>query len=292
MRGLISDIIPFSVNDGPGIRTSVFFKGCPLRCRWCHNPEAQGDRPQAMVQQSRCVHCGACAVCPGGARGPHGEYDPKRCAGCGLCASVCPAGACRISGVFMTPEEVLEKVLPDKPFFRERGGVTLSGGEPMRQPAFARAVAKLLGENGIGVALETSGFSPWEHLAAMLPYVDRFLYDWKLTDPDAHRSWTGADNLLIRENLQRLHSEGADIVLRCPLIPGVNDTPEHFAGIARLTRELPRLLRVDLLPYHALGNDKRAQLGLPRDGFSVPGEETVRRWHAALEAACAIPVCR
>ncbi len=291
MRGIVTDIIPFSVNDGPGIRTSVFLKGCPLHCRWCHNPEGQRSGPQVMVQPSRCVGCGACAVCPSGARGVHGELDPALCTGCGLCVSVCPAEACRITGREMTPEEVLAQVLPDKPFFRGRGGVTISGGEPMDQPAFTLALASLLRENGIGVVLETCGHAPWEYFEAAAPFVSCFLYDWKITDPELHRRWTGADNTLIRENLGKLHDRGAGIVLRCPVIPGVNDTPEHFEGIARLTRELPRILRVDLLPYHALGNDKRVRLGLPRSEFPVPDRETAERWRNDLAARCSVPVC-
>ena len=290
MRGIITDIIPFSVNDGPGIRTSVFFKGCPLRCRWCHNPEGQNSRPQAMVIASRCVRCGACTKCPAGARGKQGEYDASRCVGCGFCASVCPAEACRISGTEMTSEEVLARILPDRPFFRERGGVTLTGGEPMAQAEFVRELAGLLHGQGIHTAMETCGYAPWEEYAALLPYVRLFLVDWKITDPELHRQWTGVDNGLIRENLRKLHDSGADIVLRCPVIPGVNDTREHFQGIGRLTEELPRIRRVDLLPYHALGNDKRAQLGLPRDGFAVPAEETVRRWAEELERVCRVPV--
>ncbi|MBR6185120.1 MAG: glycyl-radical enzyme activating protein [Clostridia bacterium] len=287
---MLTDIIPFSVNDGPGIRTSVFFKGCPLRCRWCHNPETQSAGPQAMVLQSRCIHCGACAACPSGARGKAGEYFASRCTGCGLCASLCPAEACRISGMALTPEETLARILPDKPFFRGRGGVTLTGGEPLLQPEFARALSSLLRQRGIGVVVETCGFAPWEDLAALLPYVSRFLFDWKLTDPEQHRFWTGADNGLIRENLKKLHESGADIVLRCPIIPGVNDTPAHFDGIARLTKELPRLIQVDILPYHALGNDKRAQLGLDADGFRAPDEETARRWQNELQELCGVPV--
>ena len=292
MRGLITDIIPFSVNDGPGIRTSVFFKGCPLRCRWCHNPEAQRGSPQVLVLPSRCVRCGACAACPVGARGPRGELDASRCEGCGMCVSVCPAEACRLSGTEMSPESVLSRILPDRPFFRGRGGVTLTGGEPMEQPAFALALASLLHREGIHVAMETCGHTPWEAFRDILPFVGLFLYDWKITDPELHRSWTGKDNRLILENLKKLHAGGAEIILRCPVIPGVNDTPEHFRGIAELTEELPRIRRVDLLPYHALGNNKRLQLGMAEDGFRPPDEETVTRWHRSLRALCRVPVCR
>lgn len=235
-----------------------------------------------MVTFSRCVRCGACAACPAGARGPHGEYDAARCVGCGLCASVCPAEACRLVGLSVSAEDVLARILPDKPFFRERGGVTLTGGEPMAQPVFARELAVLIAGRGIHLAMETSGYAPWEHFSAILPLMRLFLYDWKVTDPEAHRRWTGVDNRLIRENLRKLHDAGAEIVLRCPIIPGVNDTEAHFEGIARLRDALPRIRRVELLPYHGLGNAKRAQLGLPPDGFHAPGEETVRRWSEKL----------
>ncbi len=292
MRGVITDIIPFSVNDGPGIRTSVFFKGCPLRCGWCHNPEMQSSRPQAMVLYTRCVRCGACSVCPAGARGLRGEMNSSLCTGCGRCVLVCPAEACRVSGREMTPEEVVDRILPDKPFFRRRGGVTLTGGEPMEQPAFACKLARLLTKEGISVAMETCGYAPPETFMELLPYISLFLFDWKITDPELHLSLTGKDNRIILENLRALHENGAGIILRCPVIPGVNDTSEHFRGIGALTEELQRILAVDLLPYHALGNNKRSQLGLPSDGFQVPDEETVQRWQKELQSVCRIPVRR
>ena len=290
MNGIVSDIISMSVNDGPGLRTSVYLKGCPLRCAWCHNPEMQSPLPQALVLPSRCTHCGSCAVCPSDARGSRGEYQVSRCTGCGRCVSLCPAEACRISGISMTAEEVLSRVLPDKPFFRERGGVTLSGGEPLMQPEFVLELASLFSRHGIDLVLETSGYAPWTALEPLLPFVSCFLYDWKLTDPALHRRWTGVENGLIRENLGRLEARGAAVILRCPIIPGVNDTPSHFDGIAALLRSFPAIRQVDLLPYHALGNDKRRQMELPRDGFSVPDETAVRRWREQLAERCPVPV--
>ena len=292
MKGMISDILPFSVNDGPGIRTCIFLKGCPLRCAWCHNPENQEQRPQAMVMFSRCTGCGACAVCPAGARGPGGAYDAARCTGCGRCAAVCPAGACRISGYETEAAEAAAQAARDRAFFRKRGGVTLTGGEPMAQPDFAAEIAGRLQAEGIHVAMETSGFASWEQYEEMLSSVNLFLYDWKVTDPEEHRRWTGVDNRLILENLTRLQETGAEIILRCPIIPGVNDTREHFEGIGGLTKRLPRLRQVDLLPYHALGNDKRGQMSLPPDGFRVPDEETAARWYAELQKVCSVPVRR
>ncbi len=290
MDGIVADILPFCVNDGPGIRTGVYLKGCPLRCAWCHNPETRSFGPEAMVRFFRCTRCGACSACPSGARGPHGEYDREKCTGCGLCERVCPAGASHLCGKRMTPREVLEAVLPDKPFFRERGGVTLSGAEPMAQAGFTLEMARLFYENGIGVIIETCGWAEREDFRRVMPYVDSFLFDWKVTDPERHRAFTGVDNRPILNNLRFLDSCGADIVLRCPVIPGVNDTEDHFQGIFRLTEEMPRIRRVDLLPYHSMGNDKRAQLGLTPDGFRVPTREEAGAWQARLSVLCRVPV--
>lgn len=291
-QGIITDILSFSVNDGPGIRTTVFFKGCPLRCVWCHNPETWRRAPQCMFNAALCVHCGACAACPAGARDAQGSWQPQQCRGCGWCAQVCPTGASRLCGRKVTAADVVKAVLPDRPFFRQTGGVTLSGGEPLFQPAFALALAGAFREAGVHVLLETCGYAPYADYAALLPYVDGFLFDWKETDPEKHRRFTGVENHLILENLTRLSAAGAQITLRCPIIPGYNDTPAHFSGIGRLTHTLPGIRQVDLLPYHALGNSKRLQLGEMADRIAPPSQETIQAWQRALQALCAVPVCR
>ena len=162
----------------------------------------------------------------------------------------------------------------------------------MAQPDFAAALARMLHREGIHTAVETCGYAPGDAFREILPFTGLFLFDWKLTDPAQHRAWTGQDNRLIRENLELLNREGAEIILRCPVIPGVNDTPEHFRGIAELTHAYTRIRRVDLLPYHALGNNKRNQLGLPKDGFDPPDEQTAEEWQQELGRICRVPVCR
>ena len=289
-QGFITDILPFSVNDGSGIRTTVFFKGCPLRCIWCHNPETWRREPQCMVNASLCVHCGRCAPCPNGARDEAGRWNAARCLSCGRCAAVCPTGATHICGRRTSVEAVLARVLPDRPFFRTRGGVTLSGGEPMAQPAFALALARAFAAQEVRVLVETCGQAPYEDYERILPFVDGFLFDWKETDPEKHRQFTGVDNARIRENLVRLAEAKTKLTLRCPIIPGYNDTQAHFEGIAHLARTLPAIQQVDLLPYHALGNSKRAQLAQPPDSILPPTPQQIAQWHQALTTLCPVPV--
>ena len=264
--GIVFDIQHFSVSDGPGIRTVVFLKGCPLRCSWCHNPESYLARPQIMAYAERCVRCGACsAACPQGIAGFRAQEHGWRegCTGCGKCVAACGTEALEMAGNRMTVPQVMEEVLDDLPFYRTSGGgLTLSGGEPMAQSAFALAIAQAAKEQNLHVAMETSGYCAAADLMAIRPYVDLFLYDYKLTGDEAHRRHTGVDQQRILENLYLLDTSGASIILRCPMIPEVNIHPEHEAGIIREAGGLRNLQQIHLEPYHNIGLSKRERLGM------------------------------
>ncbi|MBQ4452808.1 MAG: glycyl-radical enzyme activating protein [Clostridia bacterium] len=266
MKGTVFNIQRFCLHDGPGIRTAVFFKGCPLHCAWCHNPESQLSRAEIFYKPDSCLKCGACVqACPKGLHavsGPVHTYDRTLCEACGACASVCPAGALELCGRRMETGEVLLSVLRDKDFYSSSGGgLTLTGGEPMAQPGFALELAQKAHEAGIHVCVETCGYCAAKDLAGIVPYTDLFLYDFKLADGEAHKRWTGADNRLIMQNLSLLSRAGADIVLRCPIIPGVNDTRGHMEDIARTAHMNPGIRQIDLEPYHPLGIEKCLRLG-------------------------------
>jgi pyruvate formate lyase activating enzyme len=291
VTGRIFDIQRFSVHDGPGIRTTVFLKGCPLRCVWCHNPEGLSAEPQLSFAPEKCIGCGYCfRACPNRVHvlAPDGRHivEWERCRACGLCTEECFAGALQMVGRDATVGEVMQEVLADRAFYEESGGgMTLSGGEPMMQVEFTEALLRRAGDEGIRRCLDTSGHCEFARFERVLSLVDLFLYDVKETDDARHREFTGVTNRMLLENLRKLHDRGASILVRLPLIPGYNDREGHFRGVARLTAQLPDLVGVELLPYHPLGSGKAERIGLDsaaREESHVPDREAVATWAARL----------
>jgi pyruvate formate lyase activating enzyme len=282
IKGTIFDIKKFSIHDGPGIRTTVFFKGCPLSCWWCHNPESQAPEPEVMLWPDRCIRCGDClSVCTQGATAWNSEgiaIDREKCTRCGACVEVCHAEARRIVGQEMTVAQVIAEIERDIPFYDESGGgATFSGGEPLMQQDFLLALLRACREREIHTAVDTCGFSTWEVLDTIREHVDLFLYDLKLMDRAKHRAFTGVSNELILSNLQALSRQGHAIVLRVPLIPGVNDDDENIRQTGAFTAALPHLKRVDILPYHRAGVEKYHRLDKDYDLSEIgpPPDERV-----------------
>ncbi len=296
-KGLIFDIQKFSIHDGPGIRTTVFLKGCPLHCLWCHNPESQKGVPEIFFTLDKCIGCGWCfKVCPEHCHAMENEvhtFHRERCRRCGKCTEECYAGSLETAGKKMSVREVLDEVLKDKVFYENSGGgMTLSGGEPMHQFPFTLELAKAGKKAGLHVAVETCGLAPWSDFETLLPYVDLFLFDLKATDPGKHKALTGVGNQLILENLKKLDEAGASIVLCCPLVPGVNDDEEHLAEIAGWANRLKNVREIVLHPYHPLGVSKCGRLGIssPLDLKEFAPDETVRRWRETISGATRIKV--
>lgn len=266
ISGTVFDIQKFSLHDGPGIRTTVFLKGCGLRCWWCHNPESQRPAPELMLHPQLCIGCGACVeACPQHAiQVQNGGFitDRELCEKCGTCVDTCYADARTITGQTMTVADVLATVTRDTTFYDESGGgVTFSGGEPLLQPDFLLALLQACKQEGLHTVVDTCGHAPTANLEAILPYTDLFLYDLKLMDAERHRTFTGASNTLLLQNLHLLAKHQHPVIIRVPLIPGINDDDDNIRQLGKLVSTLPSVQQVNLLPYHRIGGDKHAQLG-------------------------------
>jgi len=266
LNGLISNVQRFSIEDGPGIRTTVFFKGCPLRCVWCHNPEGIFSQPELVWYDVRCIASRDClGTCPEDALDlvPQGMIiDRQRCTACGDCVSACPSGALEIIGGKWTPEELFAELQKDAVFYETSGGgVTLSGGEPMVQDDFVLAIASLCREGGIHLALDTCGTVTWERYEQVLPLVDLVLYDLKIFDPGRHQDSTGVENDLILENARRIAAAGIPMWIRTPVIPGYTADRANIAALGDfIAADLPNVERWDLLAYTNLGQPKYHRL--------------------------------
>lgn len=262
---IIFDLERNSYVDGPGIRTTVFFKGCNLRCAWCHNPESQAPAPQLLFYTDKCTGCGKCR--------PKCPNSLASCTLCGKCALYCPNDARELCGREVSPEEIFRELLRDRDYYAASGGgVTFSGGECMLQIDALEALLKLCREAGIHTAVDTAGHVPFEHFERILPYTDLFLYDIKSMDEATHRKYTGVSNARILENLHLLLYNGCRLWIRIPVIPGVNDTGEEMARIRDFLADSPAPEKIELLPYHAMGEHKYAALGKEAQTFSVPTE--------------------
>lgn len=278
IQGNIFDINRFALYDGPGIRTTVFLKGCPLHCAWCHNPESISSAPELLFVEDRCIGCRECLkVCPSGAHEfNNGRHTINRalCQNCGACVKVCLTGALKRAGRRVTVQEVLEVVIRDEPFYESSdGGITLSGGEPLMQPEFALALLRQMKKQSLHTALDTSGYASWKSVEQLLPFTDLVLYDLKHMDSEQHRRITGVSNRRILNNLFLLDQAKKPLWIRLPLVPGYNDEEVNYHALGSFLSKLNHIERIEILPYHRFAQSKYVQMGIEYPLRKVPVPE-------------------
>jgi pyruvate formate lyase activating enzyme len=290
-NGMVFDVERYSIHDGPGIRTTVFLKGCPLRCWWCQNPEGQDAKPELVYRKSRCIGCSECIKnCSQKAISlvaPHISINRENCVLCDNCSQVCPSDALSIAGKQMGVKEILEEIEKDMTFYNESGGgVTFSGGEPLLQPDFLNALLTECKEREIHTIVSTCGFAPYEIINRICDKVDLFLYDIKIMDNRKHRKYTGASNEQVLENLRKLAENGSSIVISFPIIPGINDDEKNVTRTAGFISSLPNIKNVNLLPYHRAGIEKYKSLGksYKLDKIQPPSNQKIRSIKEQMEA--------
>lgn len=283
IKGLIFDIQRFCIHDGPGIRTTVFLKGCPLRCLWCDNPESQMATPEIMYFEDKCTNCGLCVQrCPHEAirmAGGRIKIDRSACSGCGECARACPPGALKTIGKYVSAGEVVEAVKRDDPFYRRSGGgITLSGGEPSLQPEFASEILRRCRALGIHTAMETSGYQEWGVFSRVIRFVDLVMYDLKHMDPKKHERFTGVPLEPILENARSIGRMNIPVLIRIPVVPGFTDSEENIRATVEFAKQIDSLVGIEPLAYHSIGSIKYDRLGreFKLKGLQPPDEGRMR----------------
>lgn len=281
--GTIINIQKYSIHDGPGIRTTVFLKGCPLNCWWCHNPESQNPRPEIMLFKERCTGCGSCFKrCPTKAieliKGFPVIHESK-CTLCGKCSDFCPSNARELVGKDISIKDLMKEIIKDEVFYEEsNGGVTFSGGEPLMHADYLSDVLNICKDKNIHTTVDTSGYATWEQFKKIIDKVDLFLFDIKHMNSEKHLEYTGASNHVILENLKKLSERGSNIYIRMPIIAGINDDDENIDRAVEFLSKL-NIIHVDLLPYHKMGMDKYRRLdrSYKLSGLEKPTEEVIAK---------------